>query len=147
MKNYTLLVFSAFLLVSCSAGSGKMDTKMEDKMLSSGIEMSNFDTTVRPQDDIYQYVNGTWLANTEIPADKSNYGSFTELRDMSDERMRKIIDEASMGEDGKSEELQKVGAFYKSYMNTELIEELGITPLAGELSMIESVSNYDVGTT
>ena len=143
MKKQTLLLFSALLLSSCSTGSSKVETKMEEKMLSSGIEMSNFDTTVRPQDDIYQYVNGTWLANTEIPADKSNYGSFTELRDMSDERMRKIIEAASTGDDDKSEELQKVGAFYKSYMNTELIEELGITPLAGELSKIESVSSYD----
>ena len=116
---------------------------MEDKTLLSGIEMSNFDTTVRPQDDIYQYVNGTWLANTEIPADKSNYGSFTELREKSDERLRAIIEAASTEEDEKSEEMRKVGAFYKSYVNTELIEELGITPLAGELSKIESVSGYD----
>ncbi|MCH7819452.1 MAG: hypothetical protein IIB40_07810, partial [Candidatus Marinimicrobia bacterium] len=87
MKNYTLSLFSALLLTGCSAGSSNMETKTEDKTLSSGIEMSNFDTSVRPQDDIYQYVNGTWLANTEIPADKSNYGSFTELRDMSDERL------------------------------------------------------------
>ncbi|MCH7819968.1 MAG: M13 family metallopeptidase, partial [Candidatus Marinimicrobia bacterium] len=98
---------------------------------------------VRPQDDIYQYVNGTWLANTEIPADKSNYGSFTELRDMSDERLKSIIDAASTGEEEQSEEMLKVGAFYRSYMNTDLIEELGITPLAGELSKIQSVSSYD----
>jgi len=116
---------------------------MEGKMLSSGIEMSNFDTSVRPQDDIYQYVNGTWLANTEIPADKSNYGSFTELRDISDDRLKAIIESASMGDDEKSEEMLKVGAFYKSFMNTELIEELGITPLAGELAIIENASSYD----
>ena len=143
MKNYTLSLFSALLLTGCSAGSSNMETKTEDKTLSSGIEMSNFDTSVRPQDDIYQYVNGTWLANTEIPADKSNYGSFTELRDMSDERLKSIIDAASTGEEEQSEEMLKVGAFYRSYMNTELIQELGITPLAGELSKIQSVSSYD----
>ncbi len=143
MKNYTLSLFSALLLTGCSAGSSNMETKTEDKTLSSGIEMSNFDTSVRPQDDIYQYVNGTWLANTEIPADKSNYGSFTELRDMSDERLKSIIDAASTGEEEQSEEMLKVGAFYRSYMNTDLIEELGITPLAGELSKIQSVSSYD----
>ena len=143
MKIYALLLFSAILMVSCSAGSGKMDTNIKEKTLSSGIDLSNFDTSVRPQDDIYQYVNGTWLANTEIPADKSNYGSFTELRDMSDERLKSIIDAASTGEEEQSEEMLKVGAFYRSYMNTDLIEELGITPLAGELSKIQSVSSYD----
>ena len=143
MKNYALSVFSAVLLVSCSAGSGNMETKMKDIMLSSGIDMSNFDTSVRPQDNIYQYVNGTWLNNTEIPADKSNYGSFTELRDISQERVKAIIESASMGDNEKNEEMLKVGAFYKSFMNTGLIEELGITPLAGVLSKIESVSSYD----
>ena len=49
--------------------------------LTSGLFLQNFDRTVRPQDDLYRFVNGTWLKTTEIPADKSNYGSFTLLAD------------------------------------------------------------------
>ena len=49
--------------------------------LKSGIEMANIDSAVRPQDDFYTHVDGTWLAQTEIPADKAVYGAFTEVAD------------------------------------------------------------------
>ena len=63
--------------------------------LTSGLFLQNFDRTVRPQDDLYRFVNGTWLKNTEIPADKSNYGSFTLLADEAEKNLRVIVDEAA----------------------------------------------------
>jgi predicted metalloendopeptidase len=49
--------------------------------LESGIDKIGFDRSVRPQDDLFRFVNGEWLKHTQIPADKSNYGSFIELSD------------------------------------------------------------------
>ena len=60
----------------------------EDKKLDSGIDPDGFDTTVRPQDDLFLHVNGRWLLSTEIPSDKSNYGSFTALDDAARENIR-----------------------------------------------------------
>ena len=57
----------------------------------SPVERSHFDESVRPQDDLFKYVNGKWLQQTEIPADKSNYGSFTALADLSQERCNEMI--------------------------------------------------------
>ena len=64
--------------------------------MALGFDVANLDDSVRPQDDFYRYANGGWLDRTEIPEDKSNYGSFTELHDLSRERLRAIIEEAAV---------------------------------------------------
>ena len=126
----TFLLFSLFLIISCS------------KPPESGIERANMDTSVRPQDDLYQHVNGKWLERTEIPADKSNYGAFTELHDESEKNLRIIIEEAaeaSPKEDGS--ETQQVGDFYLSYMDSILVEDLGLQPLEADLARIDSIQS------
>ncbi|RMF57127.1 MAG: M13 family peptidase, partial [Calditrichaeota bacterium] len=108
----------------------------------SGVELANFDKSVRPQDNFYEYVNGTWLKKIEIPADKSNYGAFTELFDEAEKNLRKIIEDAAKKpnkEEGSDE--QKVGDFYLSYMDTALVEEAGLKPLESDLARIQSVKS------
>ena len=65
--------------------------------LGSGIDQTNMDTAVRPGEDFFSYVNGRWLAETEIPADKSSHGGFGILRDQAQEHVREIIEEAAAG--------------------------------------------------
>ncbi|MBW1843727.1 MAG: peptidase M13, partial [Deltaproteobacteria bacterium] len=64
---------------------------------------------VRPQDDPYRFVNGLWLETAEIPADKSNYGSFIELADRAEINLRKIIEEIATGEHPHGTEQQQLG--------------------------------------
>jgi predicted metalloendopeptidase len=110
----------------------------------AGIDRSNFDESVRPRDDFYQYVNGAWLEKTEIPEDKSNYGAFIELIDESEENLRVIIEEAANAPDKKEgSEVQKVGDFYLSFMDTALIEEQGLFPIKEELARINNVNSRD----
>ena len=142
-KLRTILLTGIILIAGCAGSEPKMESKMDEVRLSSGINLLNFDSSVRPQDDIYQYVNGTWMMNTKIPDDKSSYGSFTELFDESQENLRVIIEEASSSAESQSPEIQKVGDYYNSYLNTELIEELGISPLKGELERIENATSYE----
>jgi putative endopeptidase len=107
----------------------------------SGIDPDGFDRSVRPQDDLFRHVNGRWLLSTEIPSDKSNYGSFTALDDAAREHIRAIIEESA--QNPKDDIAKKVGDFYRSYMNEELIEQKGITPLAGQLAEIDRMSSAD----
>jgi len=103
----------------------------------SGIDQANMDTSVRPQDDLYLHMNGQWLVKTEIPADKSNYGAFTELLDKSEANLKTIIEEAAYSavkEEGS--ENQKVGDFYLSYMDSALAEQLSAQPLQADLERI-----------
>ena len=103
----------------------------------SGIDPDGFDTSVRPQDDLFMHVNGRWLLSTEIPADKSNYGSFTALDDAARENIRTIVEESAKNQSDAIG--QKVGDFYRSFMNEELIEEKGLEPLQAELAAIEKL--------
>lgn len=109
-----------------------------------GIETANFDASVRPQDDFYRYVNGTWLKKTELPSDRSSYGAFTELRDQSEIALREIIEKAAATPDAaEGSELQKIGDLYSSYMDTVRIERLGIEPLRPELQRIDALRSKD----
>jgi predicted metalloendopeptidase len=107
----------------------------------SGIDPDGFDTTVRPQDDLFLHVNGRWLLSTEIPPDKSNYGSFTALDDAARENIRAIIEEAA--KNPADDIAKKVGDFYRSYLNEELIEKKGIEPLKPQLAEIDGLKTAE----
>ena len=95
--------------------------------LGSGIDQANFDKRVRPQDDLFRAVNGTWLANTEIPADRSDYGVFGILAEKAENDLREIIEGCAAAKDNPpGSERQKVGDLYASFMDEARAEELGI---------------------
>ncbi|HEU4532585.1 MAG TPA: M13 family metallopeptidase N-terminal domain-containing protein, partial [Polyangiaceae bacterium] len=107
-----------------------------------GFDGPGMDRSVSPGQNFYQHANGTWQRTTPIPADKSNYGMFTALGDLSDERTRKIIEEAA-GQGGAAGEAQQVGDFYKSFMDEAAVEAAGITPLRAELDAINAIKNVE----
>ena len=109
--------------------------------LFSGIDPDGFDKSVRPQDDLYKHVNGRWLLNTQIPADKSNYGSFTGLMDAAQENIRAIIEDSARNPRNDNE--RKVGDFFNSFMNVKLIAQRGLAPLRGELEAIKKLETLD----
>lgn len=112
--------------------------------LISGIEFANMDTSVRPQDDFFRYVNGTWLDTTEIPADQNNTGVFLDLRDKAREDVLAIIEDVSSSADlepGSDE--QKVADLYNSFMDTEHLDQLGMSSLEAELARIDAIADKD----
>ncbi|MCU7994815.1 M13 family peptidase [Shewanella glacialipiscicola] len=140
MKKISTLALGIALGLGLAACSTEPKTEVA---AVSGIELQNFDTSVRHQDDFYYSVNGKWLANTPIPADKSNYGAFSVLYDQSQDALKKIIDEAAAKKNpaaGSNE--QKIGDFNASFMNTDLLETLGAAPLEPLLADIASVKTH-----
>jgi len=110
--------------------------------LGSGIDASGFDTSVRPQDDFFRHVNGGWIAKTEIPADKSNYGSFTILADNAERDLRAIIEEAANDKQhAKGSDSQKIGDLYASFMDKDRIEKLGARPLKPEFAKVDAIKD------
>jgi putative endopeptidase len=102
-----------------------------------GFDPANFDTSVRPQDDFYLFANGTWLKNTEIPSDRASFGTFDELRMRSEAALHELLEEAAATPNRASgSDLQKVGDFYQSMMDSARIEALGMRPLRSELQRI-----------
>ena len=110
--------------------------------LNSGIDLTAFDRSVRPQDDLFRFVNGNWLKTTEIPADRSNYGAFTRIAEQAEKDLRTIIEEAAgkTGHAAGSDE-QKVADLYNAFMNEAKLEALGMTPLKAELARIAAVKD------
>jgi len=108
-----------------------------------GIATENMDKTVKPGDNFFKYMNGTWLKNTEIPADKSNYGGFSILADLSDERVKAIIEASADKDAADGSEEQKIGDFYASFMDTDAINAAGITPIKADLAKISAVSSHE----
>jgi len=103
----------------------------------SGIDQSMMDSSVRPQDDFYRYMNGTWLKQTEIPADKTRYGSFDKVADVAEKTLRTIIEAAGAAKDRPlGSDAQKVGDMYASFMNEASIERLSIAPIQADLDAI-----------
>ncbi len=113
------------------------------KTSKSGLDLTTFDRQVRVQDDLYLAVNGTWLTNVEIPSDKSNYGSFIVLDDLSRERIREIIEQAAATSQPAGSDMQKVGDLFKSFMDEKQIEAVGLKPLDETLARIASLKSHD----
>ncbi len=115
------------------------DVSAQDR--ASGIDPTTFDQSIRVQDDFYTAVNGAWLRDTKIPDDKSNYGSFTVLSDLSEERIREIIEDAAKKEHAKGTNEQKVGDLYRSFMDVEGVDRLGASPVTPEFTKIDQLSS------
>ncbi len=108
--------------------------------LGSGLDAAGFDRGVRPQDDLFRFVNGKWLETTEIPADRSNYGAFVALDDQAQADLRAIVEAAANAPSRPAgSDVQKLGDFYLSYMDTARADTLGVVPLAPELARIDAI--------
>jgi predicted metalloendopeptidase len=148
MLNRLVVVTTAAALAACAASGPKPATSAAHPatpgpatQLRSGLDLSGFDRSVRPQDDLYRFAGGNWLANTEIPPDRSNYGAFIVLSDQAKEEVRQLIVAAS-GQTNRpaGSDAQKVGDYYLAFMDTTRVESLGLTPLKDELARIDAIT-------
>src|SRR5579862_95393 len=108
---------------------------------SGGIAIGNMDLSVKPGDDFFQFVNGTWYKNAEIPADRSRWGVIGELRELNRQRTAELI--KGLGAQGKAldAEQQKIADFYASYMDEAAIEKKGFAPLQPGLTRIKAITD------
>ena len=108
-----------------------------------GFDLAGMNTEIDAGDDFYQYANGTWLDEAEIPADRSNYGMFTELALEAEVHVQEIITELAAREAADGTVEQKVGDLYSSWMDTAAIEERGLAPAQPYLDEIAAAASHD----
>jgi putative endopeptidase len=111
--------------------------------LHSGIDLQYVDTSVRPQDDIYRYLNGKWLRNYQLPPDKGLVGSFTALQDTTEEQLRTIVDALDQAPGNDDPDAKKLADLYASYMNEDQLEALGLRPLLAEFAIIDAIKDMN----
>ena len=128
----------ALTLAACNNAAEKQPAVLG----TFGIATDNIDMAVQPGENFYEYVNGGWLAKTEIPSDRARYGAFSVLSDRAEKRVREIIETAANSENPSADE-KRIGDFYNAYLNTDRIEELGLTPIQGDIDRIRAAETKD----
>ena len=112
----------------------------------SGIDLSYVNSDARPQDDLFGHVNGRWLADYEIPADRATDGAFRTLFDRAEEQVRDLIigAAATSGSGAASSsgtDEQRIGDLYASFMDEQAVAVLGVQPLLDELATIDDAAD------
>jgi putative endopeptidase len=111
----------------------------DEAPLKSGLDLSGYDRAVRPQDNLYTFSNGTWERRTEIPADLSNYGTFTKLDEEAQDQVHGLLEDALRTPPAPGTEEAKAADFYRSFLDSARIESLGLAPLASQLARIDAI--------
>ena len=110
--------------------------------VTAPLDLSLIDPAVRVQDDLFRHVNGRWLAHEQIPADKSGWGAFYELRDASESAVRGILDDLLTADvSALDAEQAKLARLYAGFMDTERAEHLGAAPLTDLLERVDSIGD------
>ena len=113
---------------------------------TAGIDVARLDPAIRPQDDLFRHVNGKWIAETEIPADKASYGSFMVPAENAEAAVRDIITGAVevpaevRAEQTAEREAEQIRALYASFMDEDRLSELGADPIAPALAAVDAVT-------
>lgn len=108
-----------------------------------GVDLAAMDRSIEPGDDFFRYTGGTWMKTTKIPADRVRWGSFEILDANSEEDVRAIIEAASNGPLAPGSAERKVVDYYRTYLDTDRIERLGLDPVRKDLARIASLGNHD----
>jgi putative endopeptidase len=109
--------------------------------IRSGIDLGYVDTNARPQDDLFGHVNGRWLAEYDMPADRATDGAFRHLFDRAEEQVRDLIIEASESGAAQGADQQRIGDLYGSFLDEEAVERRGLEPLHEELATIDGAAD------
>jgi len=109
--------------------------------IRSGIDLSHVDAAARPQDDLFGHVNGRWLAEYEIPADRATDGAFRSLFDRAEEQVRDLIMEVSATGSPAGTDQQRIGDLYASFLDEDTVERRGVQPLLDELATIDDAAD------
>jgi len=136
---------SLALLAGCATGAGSQATAPRGRPAigSFGIDMSAIDPSVKPGDDFYQYVNGTWLNTNTIPDDRVTWGTNDILIVKAEHDVRAIIEETALAGGAPGSNAQKIADYYNAYVNREAIDAQGLAPIQHALAQIAAIQSHE----
>jgi putative endopeptidase len=138
MRIFSFLITLLLTIGFVQAKPKKCNKSKEQTSIVKPIILQDLSTNIHPADDFFEYVNAKWIQNNPIPSDKTSWGAFDLLQEKSTTAVKKIIDHATKSKAPKGSNLQILGDFFKSGMDTNAINKAGITPL---LPYIEIINN------
>ena len=143
MKHVALILIVILCLVSagCSGPAGTV-TKVPGNVTQVPDSGFTLNKSVKPGDDFFGYVNDAWIAEHPVPADKSSYTTFAVLSDKVDDDLHTLLEKAANASSGTTDRnISLIGQFYRSGMDTALIDRQGILPLSDDLAMIDAIKS------
>ncbi len=160
MKNLWLASAAALALGACGAQNTSetappsgdneaaaaervVETSSRDDWGAFGLDLYSVNAEVHPGDDFFNHVNGTWYDEFEIPSDQTRYGSFTLLREKSEQRVKFIIDDLAAAKPDPATLEGKVAAFYNAFVDTDAIEAAGMAPVQPYLDQIDQIETQE----
>ena len=120
-----------------------LETVTPDEWGDWGVNLSTVDDTVKPGDDFFMHVNGTWYADFEMPADRTRYGAFDLLREKSEQRVRWIIEDLADEKPALDTPRGKTSAFYNAFLDIQAIEAAGMEPAQPHLDRIQAIETRE----
>jgi putative endopeptidase len=138
------IICSVCLALAClsAASTAKAQESNKPQYGSWGIDLSAMDPSVKPGDDFNRYASGAWLARTQIPSDKPMASLRYLMSDITEARLHELMEKAAATAPAQPVTLeQKVGAFYKAFMDEARLETLGAAPIAAQLNAIRAAKD------
>ena len=111
--------------------------------MKSGLDLSHIDQSVRPQDDLFRFMNGKWLKESKIPEDRASDGAFYWLYEQAEKQVKQIILDQAASKAAAGSNAQKIGDLYNSFMDEAGIEKLGLSPIADDLAKAADIKTVD----
>ncbi len=109
-----------------------------------GIDIDGMDRSVKPGDDWFKYVSGKWAATTQIPPDRTEYGAFSLLTDLSEARVHALLDRWAADKSLKpGSDEAKVAAVYRTFLDEAAAEKLDAKPIQPYLEAVKKAKSYD----
>ncbi len=154
MRTVLINLFLGVLMALSAATTPCYSSPVEEKAVSTrpadlthkaaigafGLDLTAGNSAVKPGDDFFAYASGNWYDHFEIPPDRTSYGAFNQLDELSKQRVRELIEQAAAAHPAAGTPAQKIGDYYAAYMDQAAIETNGLAPAAGDLKRIAAAA-------
>ncbi|MBQ6726563.1 MAG: M13 family metallopeptidase [Bacteroidales bacterium] len=135
-----ILFYSTIMAVTLFAACGNKN-ESQNAELTSGIDLSNMDTTANPADDFYQYACGGWMKNNPLTAEYSRYGAFDKLAEQNREQLKELIEDIAKAKNDKGSNAEKIATIYNMGMDSVTLQKQGAEPLKPWLDEIVAIKD------
>ena len=141
-RTATALTLALSLSIPAAFAADK-DTVAAKRFGTWGVDLEGMDRSVKPGDDFFRFVNGKWADTTEIPADKTSFGAFVMLRDVSEAQVRALLDQWAADKKWKpGSDEAKVAALYRTFLDEAAAEKLDAKPIEPHLAAVKKAENH-----
>ncbi|GLQ88653.1 M13 family metallopeptidase [Dyella flagellata] len=139
----TAAVLTSSTVLAAAPGTANNAPTAKAARTDVGIDLKGIDHAVKPGDNFFDYANGIWVKNTQIPADRSGTGTFLEVYQLAEKQTSQLIRNAAQAHPAAGSNERKIADYYAAYMNEANIEKLGLAPLKSEFERIDAIKTRD----